>query len=242
MPNRLFIRICPVNSVESADLEVPADEPVLSILPDLLKVLDQPISVNKKHLHYSLRTEEDELLIEEKTLAEAGIENFQTLWLTIIADKSGNEVVNDSEETKNVNRDTLINDKVIPAVELPKGLRGIMSPSLWSQLPIEKPSLVSPSGLIFDLGDPPILIGRYSKDCSPSIDLTELDCGAVSSRKHVEISGGDDKFTLKALKTTNGTFLNGVKLNPEETIPLKDGDSIMFGIGGVRLIFCLPKY
>ena len=241
MPNRQFVRICPVNSVEGVDLEVPAEEPIRSILPDLLKVMDQPFSLNKKRLHYSLKTEEDELLSEEKTLSEAGIENFQTLWLTVLEDKAEGEEVSDSEKTSVMKKDTPTDGKGLPKAELPRGLQGVMSPMLWSQLPIENPSLVSPSGLIFELGDPPILIGRYSKDCSPSIDLTELDSGSVSSRRHAEISVAKGKYIIKALKTTNGSFVNGVKLNPEETIALKDGDSIMFGLGGLKLIFCLPK-
>jgi hypothetical protein len=241
MPNRQFVRICPVNSVDGVDLEVPADVPIRSVLPDLLKVLDQPSSVHKKHLHYALKTEEDELLNEDKTFADAEIENFQTLWLTVFTNKTDMEEMTETEKAQAQKNEPAPENKVLPVAELPRGLRGIMSPLLWSQLPIENPSLVSPSGLIFELGERQMLIGRYCKDCNPAIDLSHLDKESVSSRKHAEIRGVKGKFILKALKTTNGTFVNGVKLNPGEVITLNDGDTIMFGLEGVILIFCLPK-
>ena len=242
MSNRLFVKICPVNSVEAIDLELPADESIHKILPDLLKVMDQPSLLNGKPLRYALKTEEDELLVEQKTLAEAGIEDFQKLWLTILVDKTNGEKNADSQKNIVMPRTSSLDAKgaqIQP--ELPRGLRGIMSAALWSQLPIENPSLVSSSGLIFELGDPPIVIGRYSKDCSPTIDLTELDTEAISSRPHVEINVHGEKYVLRALKTKNGTFVNNIKLDPNGTVMLKDGDTIMFGIDGVKLVFCMPK-
>jgi hypothetical protein len=187
MPDRQFVIICPPYSIEGVDLEVPAGEPIHSFLPDLLKVMDLPSAMNGKQLHYALRTEEEELLDESRSLKDAGIENFQTLWLATVTDKA-DDGSNNSEaiihEDKNPPH---IKESPAPS-KLPNGLQGEMSPLFWSQLPIEHPSLVSSTGIIFELGLPPITIGRFSKDFNPSIDLTELDRNMISSRRHAEIN------------------------------------------------------
>jgi hypothetical protein len=241
MPNRQFVRICPLNSTDGVDLEVPADEPICSFLPDLLKVMDLPSAVNGKQLKYALRTEVEELLDEGRSLREVGIENFQTLWLATVIGNP-NEGLNNPENKIN-NKETtlsLIKESPTPS-KLPNGLQGEMSTLFWAQVPIEHPSLVSPTGIIFELGSPPITIGRFSKDFTPSIDLTELDKNMISSRRHAEINIANGKYILKALKTTNGLYVNGVKLDAYDTTVLRDGDTIRFGQGEVKLVFCMPK-
>jgi len=241
MTARQFVSICPVNSTESIDLEVPLNEPIKTLLPDLLKVLEQPLSLGGKALDYSLKTEDDEVIDENFTFADAKIENFQRLWLIF----SKNVIRQD--EDGNVKTATIIGSQissvdglqVLP--EPPRGLQGLMSPLLWVQLPIEKPSLVSPSGLIFELGDKPMLIGRSSNNSKPDIDLSELDPELISSREHATIELTDNKAILKTLKPPNGTFVNGVLLDSGDTCDLKDGDAIQFGVTGVKLVFCLPK-
>ena len=240
MPSRQFVRICPINSVEGVDLEVPAEEPIHLFLPDLLKVMDMPSVMNGKQLHYALRTEEEELLDESRSLMDKGIENFQTLWLATVTGKANEGSNNPELKLNKDNNPSPIKESATPS-KLPNGLQGEMSPLFWSQLPIEHPSLVSPTGIIFELGAPPITIGRFSKEFTPSIDLTELDRNMISSRRHAEINVANGKYTVKALQTTNGLFVNGVKLAAYDSLALRDGDSIRFGQGDVKLIFCLPK-
>ncbi|MDZ4199201.1 MAG: FHA domain-containing protein [Kiritimatiellia bacterium] len=68
----------------------------------------------------------------------------------------------------------------------------------------------------FEIGDRPITIGR-----GPDADLVILDDKA--SRVHCGIRQWDGDFYIKDLKSRNGTFVNGdridmVKLNPGDRI------------------------
>jgi len=232
MTNRQFITIRLKNSPGSIDLEVPSEEPLRSFYPDILKIVGQPAFVHEKSVRFSLTTEENIPLDSSKTLSEMGIDNFQTLYLTISEDIQ-------HKEDRIDNIGTTI-PKANP--ELPVGLKGIMPQSLWAQisLSINKPSLVSSLGLIFELGVSPTLIGRYSKGYPPDIDLTEIDINKTTSVRHAEIIFIEEKYFIIAIDEKNDTFLNNIKLKPNEKFAINDGDTILFGLDGVKLVFCLP--
>ena len=69
--------------------------------------------------------------------------------------------------------------------------------------------------------DVPILIGR-----SPEADIN-ISYDDYCSRKHASICMVGNKFTIKDLNSTNGTYVNGVKIDGE--CILVDGDIIAFG-------------
>ncbi len=71
----------------------------------------------------------------------------------------------------------------------------------------------------FELGDRPITIGR-----SPEADLVILDDKA--SRLHCGIRVWDGDFLLKDLKSKNGTFVNGQRV---EMVKLEPGDQVRIG-------------
>lgn len=242
MSKRFFITIRTERSNERVDLEVPGNRSIHDLMPDLLKVLELPATRKGIPLQYSLKTEKDVLLTGEDTLEDAGVENAETLTITLLTDEAGAPAESEASksilaEIKSRNTATL----AIPPADLPMERGGVISPIILAQLPIEQPSLISPSGLIFILKKSYTLIGRTSNDNNPDIDLTELDTGIISSRKHAEITFLDGSFILKALKTTNGTFVNSVELDPDKTWTLKDKDIIQFGFRGVQLMYCVTE-
>ena len=60
-----------------------------------------------------------------------------------------------------------------------------------------------------------------------SLDIV-LDDSSVS-RQHAEVRATDNGWFVRDLKSTNGTFVNGVRLAANEERPLQDRDVIQFG-------------
>lgn len=89
-------------------------------------------------------------------------------------------------------------------------------------LTIESGSL---AGQIFDLTSGFITIGR-SDNCSVRFDpLSEK----IASKQHAFIEAKNDGFYLTDNNSTNGTFVNGERI---QTIKLNSGDQIQFGRNG----------
>lgn len=103
-------------------------------------------------------------------------------------------------------------------------------------------SLGQTSSIVFhirDASDPVILdftdriiMGRAdnSSPRQPEIDFTPY--GALEkgvSRIHGAIERSDDVLTIIDLGSSNGTYLNGQRLIPEQPRVLRDGDEIRFG-------------
>ena len=74
----------------------------------------------------------------------------------------------------------------------------------------------------------PFTIGKLRE----KVDL-ELKDRSVS-RIHARILKQDDKYYLQDCGSTNGTFINGIQLQTEETVPIEKDDEI--GIGRVRFV------
>jgi NADPH-dependent 2,4-dienoyl-CoA reductase/sulfur reductase-like enzyme/pSer/pThr/pTyr-binding forkhead associated (FHA) protein len=55
-----------------------------------------------------------------------------------------------------------------------------------------------------------------------------IDQGTVS-RRHAEISYANGQYILRDLGSTNGTFVNGMRLQPQSTYILKPNDHVRFG-------------
>lgn len=82
------------------------------------------------------------------------------------------------------------------------------------------------------------LLGRADEgaDDGPQLDLGPYGAAEQGvSRRHAAIRRGEDTLTLIDLHSTNGTYLNGQRLLPNQPRVLRDGDEIRLG----RLVFHL---
>lgn len=94
-----------------------------------------------------------------------------------------------------------------------------------SELVGAPPSLVAPGGRRLVLTGAPVVLGRHA-DC----DLVLSDDQA--SRRHAQVESGAGGFVLVDLGSTNGTFLNGQRV--EQPMRLSNGDRIEVGHSVVR--------
>ena len=60
------------------------------------------------------------------------------------------------------------------------------------------------------------------------------------SRRHFQIKFESDVFFISDLGSTNGTYLNGIKLSSNEEHILRDGDKVGLGVDEVILVFSGP--
>jgi hypothetical protein len=86
-------------------------------------------------------------------------------------------------------------------------------------------SLVMPSGERITLGDRPVLFGR-SPECSVVLNDTNV------SRRHAEVRPLGTGFVVVDLGSTNGTKINGLRIDGERL--LHDGDIVSLGTTHVR--------
>ncbi len=76
-----------------------------------------------------------------------------------------------------------------------------------------------------------ITIGRFNPgETPPTIDLTPYSGNLLGvSRLHAVITRSPKGYALEDLESTNGTWLNEVKLTPHQAYDLRNGDLIRFG-------------
>lgn len=89
------------------------------------------------------------------------------------------------------------------------------------------PKLVADNGTVFNLPEGSSTVGREG-----AVEIL-LAGESTVSRRHAEVIRQGTTVTVKDLGSTNGTFVNGVKINGET--PLSVGDTVQFGM--VRLRF-----
>lgn len=75
-------------------------------------------------------------------------------------------------------------------------------------------------GQTFTLGHAPQTIGRSANN---GIVINDAEI----SRRHAQITPQGERYVLEDLGSTNGTFVNGIRLN--QSMALRHGDSIAFG-------------
>ncbi len=85
-----------------------------------------------------------------------------------------------------------------------------------------------------------LLIGRSDPQIGtkPALDL--MPYGAVEqgvSRQHAKIQRVDDALMLVDLESTNGTYLNGQRLLPNQPRMLRDGDEVRLGRLVIHVFF-----
>lgn len=106
---------------------------------------------------------------------------------------------------------------------------------------VSGPYLFSEDGQVYQWHGRSALIGRPDPPQPlPEIDLTPLDSGRRTSRRHAQIWQDHTKaFWLKDLRSSNGTFVNGRPVPAGQRQQLQHGDQIRFGAEGPSLIFYL---
>jgi len=90
------------------------------------------------------------------------------------------------------------------------------------------------SGMEFPLADRrETTVGRIDPvtGIHPDIDLTPVDAKRSISRRHARIRREDDGgyTVIEDVGTMNGTFVNGVRLTAGRGVPVKPGDTVVFG-------------
>ncbi len=93
------------------------------------------------------------------------------------------------------------------------------------------------TGTRFTLDGDDILVGRASKASgfAPDIDLAEFDPDKTLSRKHARVQRTPDGYFLREDEGRNGTFVNGDRVGPGQTVRLEEGDRVRFGL--VEVVF-----
>lgn len=76
-----------------------------------------------------------------------------------------------------------------------------------------------------------IRIGKPNDQNAPDIDVSSLPNAEVVSRIHAQILVDGSNYLIEDLSSSNGTFLNDIKLEPGISYELKVGDRIDFGQG-----------
>jgi len=84
----------------------------------------------------------------------------------------------------------------------------------------------------------PINVPSVTAGNSDAVDI-KLENRFVS-RRHFQVRFESDVFYICDLGSTNGTYLNGKKLNPNEDHILRDGDMVGLGVDEVVLVFSGP--
>ncbi|BAZ18060.1 FHA domain-containing protein [Calothrix sp. NIES-4071] len=84
-----------------------------------------------------------------------------------------------------------------------------------------------------------ILIGKPGDDGKqPDIDVSGFPDADIVSRVHAQIWVNGSEYQITDLGSSNGTYVNGVKLQPKVFQPIKFGDKISLGQGDkVSFIF-----
>jgi hypothetical protein len=75
-----------------------------------------------------------------------------------------------------------------------------------------------------------IIVGRKSVDFTPDVDLSLFPSSATVSRKHAVliIDSESRSVSIQDLGSTNGTYINGERLDPAKTYKLNPGDVVSF--------------
>ncbi|BBD66088.1 FHA domain-containing protein [Nostoc commune NIES-4072] len=88
-----------------------------------------------------------------------------------------------------------------------------------------------------------ICIGKPNDQKPPDIDISGLPDSDVASRIHAQIWINGDEYHITDLGSSNGTYINGAKLQPQVFFPLHPGDRISLGQGEkITFIFRVQQH
>lgn len=74
-----------------------------------------------------------------------------------------------------------------------------------------------------------IHIGKLEGDIQPDIDVSNFPNSYIVSRTHADICLEGDHYFIEDVGSSNGTYLNGMRLVPANRYPLNRGDKIELG-------------
>jgi serine/threonine protein kinase len=125
-----------------------------------------------------------------------------------------------------------------PVVPMPNGVKVTV---ITASKMLINAFLQTKDGQVFPLDLDLCTIGRQGeqKKVATDIDVTALDTGKLASRCHAMVQLRDETFYISDLGSTNGTYVNGEKIKPQEPRALKAGDVIELGKHGVRFTFLI---
>jgi CRP-like cAMP-binding protein len=96
-----------------------------------------------------------------------------------------------------------------------------------------------PSGRLFPLHPSgKTTLGRHDPvtGVTPDVDLSALDPERTVSRRHATISADEGKLTITEISaSTNGTFVNGTRLEPFKPFAIDNSDSVQLALVTLRL-------
>ena len=235
---RRFITLRAEHSLEELDLELPADRRIGDLVPEIVRALGWPETSAGETIKYQVFREAGELLDEAATLAGVGVENSDVLWIRLAVEAARPaEATDPSSPAVGGAKKPQAAPRPLDLTAEPPEPRGSLPPPVETGVEIAKPSIVSREGVVFELGGSRTLIGRSGRGFRPDVDLTDLDPEYAASRRHAVIEAQGDEYVITALRTTNGTYVNGTELAPGAKHRLGSSDDIQFGSGGVKLTF-----
>lgn len=85
-----------------------------------------------------------------------------------------------------------------------------------------------------------IVVGRSDKkhDSTPDVDLESFNAYFQGvSRQHAVVSARNSRITVRDLGSSNGTYLNGGRLEPGKEYRLRHGDELAFGKLRTQVLF-----
>jgi|GEM_PF-3137159 len=85
-----------------------------------------------------------------------------------------------------------------------------------------------------------VTMGRFDTGTIPNEEIDLIPYGALDrgvSRRHCKIQLSENNLFVTDLQSTNGTFLAGVRLNPNESTVLRKGDELLLGRLAVQILF-----
>lgn len=87
-----------------------------------------------------------------------------------------------------------------------------------------------------------LIMGRMdeTKNIQPEIDLSDYDGRRLGvSRRHARLIARDNRVTLEDLGSANGTFINGLILEPNKPYRVHDGNHIQLGKLALQINFVI---
>ncbi len=85
-----------------------------------------------------------------------------------------------------------------------------------------------------------VTLGRFDTGTIPNAEIDLIPYGALDrgvSRRHCKIQLRDSQLFVTDLQSTNGTFLAGVRLQPQEPTILRKGDEVLLGRLAIQILF-----
>ena len=150
---------------------------------------------------------------------------------TVFCSDCGAQLIGpDFMTTRNMEAD-IQGSTTVEQIEAPPAVEKFDS---WASLHLMK------SGQILPLPDrTEFTIGRISEaqPIMPDIDLTPYQAYANGvSRLHAVLKRSGEKVTIMDLGSSNGTFINGLRIKPNVDQTVEHGDTIFFGKLAIQIL------